>query len=367
MTGPDVIVNDVFVDPLDSNHVLLATDRGGVLRSRDGAASFTPSNEGFSERKVEALLVDQANPERFYAGVVNDKSYGGVFVSKDSGRQWEQIADGLEERDVYALAQSPEGIVLAGTNHGIFALEAGAEEAPSLRWLPRNTIQNTLVKTAVEIHYGKRVNVEKQVKETARQLSGRVQALDLTGDAWLASTTEGLFTSIDKGANWQGGPVMGAVDFLSVAAHGAMLAATRADEVALSLDAGHSWDLMNIPAMLTRIHSVAFSKDGSVWLGAREGVYFSRDLGKTWMWVNRFPLNDVDSLSFDAHLGMVLVSARSSDQIYLIDPRTIQWTWVQTGYRIAMARATGGRLVAASLYDGVLIEPQAEKREAWEK
>ncbi len=33
MTGPDVIVNDVFVDPRDSNHVLLATDRGGVLAS----------------------------------------------------------------------------------------------------------------------------------------------------------------------------------------------------------------------------------------------------------------------------------------------------------------------------------------------
>jgi photosystem II stability/assembly factor-like uncharacterized protein len=28
MTGPDVIVNDVYVDPHDSNHLLLATDRG---------------------------------------------------------------------------------------------------------------------------------------------------------------------------------------------------------------------------------------------------------------------------------------------------------------------------------------------------
>ena len=34
LTGPDVIVNDVFVDPGDSNHVLLATDRSGVLASR---------------------------------------------------------------------------------------------------------------------------------------------------------------------------------------------------------------------------------------------------------------------------------------------------------------------------------------------
>ena len=65
MTGPDVIVNDVFVDPQDSNHVLLATDRGGVLASSDAGASFAASNEGFSERKVEALLVDRGNPARF--------------------------------------------------------------------------------------------------------------------------------------------------------------------------------------------------------------------------------------------------------------------------------------------------------------
>jgi len=41
MTEPDVIVNDVYVDPRDTNHVLLATDRGGVLLSEDAASSFT--------------------------------------------------------------------------------------------------------------------------------------------------------------------------------------------------------------------------------------------------------------------------------------------------------------------------------------
>src|SRR6266568_230226 len=35
-TGPEVIVNDVFVDPTDANRMLLATDRGGVLASNDG-------------------------------------------------------------------------------------------------------------------------------------------------------------------------------------------------------------------------------------------------------------------------------------------------------------------------------------------
>ncbi len=34
MTGPDVIINDVYVDPKNTQHVMLATDRSGVLTSR---------------------------------------------------------------------------------------------------------------------------------------------------------------------------------------------------------------------------------------------------------------------------------------------------------------------------------------------
>ena len=42
MTDADVIVNDVYVDPTDSNRVLLATDRGGVLASNDAGVTFAP-------------------------------------------------------------------------------------------------------------------------------------------------------------------------------------------------------------------------------------------------------------------------------------------------------------------------------------
>jgi photosystem II stability/assembly factor-like uncharacterized protein len=368
MTGPDVIVNDVFVDPGDSNHVLVATDRGGVLLSGDAGTSFVAANEGFSGRKVEALLVEPpavgptAPAARIFAGVVNDKSYGGVFVSNDGSAHWEQISEGLEGRDVFALAESPEGTIVAGTNHGIFALEIkkDAGDTPGFHWSSRSTIQNTLVKTATETHNGKRINIEKQVKDTRREMDGRVRALDLSGEAWLAATPGGVYTSKDHGESWQGGPVMGVGDYLAVAAHGAQLTAGRKDGVVLSTDGGESWRPMGIPAMLTRIHSIVFSADGTLWLGAREGVYFTHDLGKTWMWVQRFPLTDVDALFYDAHLGRILVSSRSSDQVYAIDPKSLEWKWWQTDYKIALVRAAGELLLAASLYDGVLMEPGTE-------
>ena len=358
MTGPDVIVNDVYVDPHDSNHLLLATDRGGVLASRDGGTSFTASNEGVSARKVVSLLVDQKDPARMYAGLVNDKSYGGVFVSTNGGSAWAQIGGGpdggLNGRDVFALAQTKDGTVLAGTSHGLFALNT---DGPAPVWQPRNTIANTLTKTASETHYGKRVNIERQVKAPQIELASRVNALDVSGEVWLASTSYGIVTSKDQGASWQGGPVMGPGEYLSVSIHGETMAAARPDRVVLSRDSGGTWMPMQIPTMLTRIHRVAFTDDGTLWLGAREGVYFTHDLGKTWLWIERMPFRDVDDLYYDAHMGKVLVSSRSSDQVYAIDPKTLKWKWAQTGYAIGLIRAAGDKMVAASMFDGVLVEP----------
>jgi len=378
MTGSDVIVNGVYVDPRDSNRVLLATDRGGVLASGDAGSTFTPSNQGISERKIAALLVDRNDPAILYAGVVNDKNFGGVFRSTDGGAHWQQLGSGLDGRDVFALGQTKDGAVVAGTSHGIFVLgsplpdppaAAGSDPSPAanggagpagavLAWQPRNTIANTLTKTVTQTHLHTRVNTEKEVKAPVIELQSNVNALDVSGDVWVAATSYGLLTSRDQGATWQGGPLFGENYYLSVAVHGNAIAAARADGVVLSQDAGKTWWPMGVPTMLTRIHGIVFSPDGALWLGAREGVYFTRDLGKIWMWVQRLPFRDVDDLSYDPSLKKILVSSRSSDQIYAIDPKTMKWDWWQTGYSIALIRSAGSRLVAASLNDGVLVGPQ---------
>jgi photosystem II stability/assembly factor-like uncharacterized protein len=342
----------VFVDPADPDRVLMATDRGGVMVSTDAAARFEASNRGFSARKVEALLVDPRHPQQVYAGVVNDKTFGGVFASSDGGAQWQHLEDGLDGRDVFALAEAADGTVLAGTNSGIFALQKA--DAP---WQPRNTIANTIAQPATVMALGKRVTIEKQVKVAPREFSGRVYALDLSGDIWAAATSGGLFTSKDKGDTWQGGPAMGVGDYTSVTTHGQEMAAARPTGVVLSNDGGATWWPMGIPTAVTRIHGVAFSADATLWLGSREGVYFTRDKGKTWMWAHRLPLVDVSDLFYDAQSNRVLVSSRGSDFIYAIDVNTLAWKWYQTGYGLLRVRAAGDRLMAASLDDGVLAEP----------
>ena len=385
MTGPDVIVNDVWVDPNDTKHVLLATDRSGVLYSRDGAASFVASNDGFSGRKVEALLVDNSNPSRMLVGVANDKTYGGVFASTDGGTNWNHIGEGLEGGDVFALAQAQDGTVLAGTNHGIFILSTDTNLAGG-NWRPRNTIQNSMTKkvtqktkdtkvvekikgkTVTVLKKGKSITIDQLVKDRPHEFEGRVYALDLSGDVWLASTSSGLLTSKDHGATWQGGLVMGSGDYFTAAAHGTTMAAAKWDKVVVSTDAGQTWKPVELPTGLTRIYRAVFSADGTLWLGAREGVYFTRDQAQTWEWFERLPFRDVNDLYYDPQLNKLLASSRHNDFVYFIDPVPLTWKWREIGgYPIMLIRSAGDKLLAASLYDGVVVETRAARQQTAKK
>ena len=355
MTGPDVIVNDVWIDPDNPNRILLATDRSGVLASDDAAVTFTASNRGFTARKVEALLVDSGNPAKIYAGVANDKAYGGAFVSTDGGEEWKQIADGLAGRDVFALSQAQDGTVIAGTNSGVFALDQA-----SGTWAARNTIVNTVAQEVRKVVRGKHVSTVQAVEQKL-ELSSRIYALDLSTDVWVAAAEGGIYTSHDQGATWQGGPVAGSGDYRAVAAHGATMAAARPDSLAVSTDAGQSWMPVSIPTAITRVYRVVFSANGAMWLGTREGVYFSRDQGKNWLWLHRLPMVDVNGLTYDAQQDRILASSRGSDFVYSIDVKSLTWTWQKTGFPLYIVRSAAGHLIAASRTEGVLLESSAEQ------
>jgi len=357
LTGSDVIVNDIHLDPEHPGHILLATDRSGVLASTDGGATFTQSNQGFSARIVEALVADNRDPHRILAGVVNDKSYGGVFLTTDQGANWAQISAGLDGRDVYTMAQAQDGTVLAGTSHGIFVLDDG-QGGMEPHWQLRSSIVNAGTKIVAETVKGRRVNRLEKIVLPAREMGSRVAAFDLTGDVWLAATAEGLFTSADHAATWQGGLVLGSGEYHTVAVWDGEMLAARRQGLVYSKDQGRNWDPLGIPSKIKDIRSIAFSKGGELWIGAGDGVYFSRDKGLTWFWLDRVPARDVGDLYFDSQSGRMLVTSRSSEVLYSIDPKSLTFTAATTGYRLYMARTAAGVRFAASLEDGVLMEPR---------
>jgi photosystem II stability/assembly factor-like uncharacterized protein len=350
MTGPDVIINDVYVDPKNAQHVLLATDRNGVLESDDAASTFRASNSGFSQRQVSSLLVD-AKTQTIYAGVVNDKTFGGVFVSHDEGATWTQQSDGLQGRDVFTLTQSPQGTILAGTNAGILRLD-GAD------WQPIGKIVKAEQKTSYVVHRGKRTKTEKTVMVPAGQIDERIHDLNASGSTWYAATAKGIYSSSDQGATWEGGPVLGKAEYRSVVVSGPVVVASERTGLAMSTDEGKNWQPLAMPQKLTWLQSVALTDSGSLWLGGREGVFYSDDHGQNWTEMKSLPLSDISGLSYDAEMKRIIVTSWTSSWVLAVDPADRTFKFYDPGWKVRHVRSMDGRLLAATSYNGVVLEPQ---------
>jgi photosystem II stability/assembly factor-like uncharacterized protein len=351
MTGPDVIVNDVYVDPKNPQHVLLATDRGGVLESDDSAISFKASNAGFSQRQVSSLLVDSKASSTLLAGVVNDKAYGGVFVSHDDGATWSQQSNGLQGRDVFSLSQTADGVVLAGTNAGLFRWDGTL-------WQPVGKLVKSETQTSYVVHKGKRAKVEKTMIVADGQIDVRVTDLDVSGSTWYAATVNGVYSTADQGATWEGGPVLGVKEYRAVAASGPMVIAAQRTALAMSQDAGKTWQPMAMPQKLNWLQSIAIAGNGSVWVGGRQGVFYSEDHGQSWNEMTNLPVSDISGLGYDPELKRVLVTSWGSSWVLAVDPTNRTFKFWDPGWKVRHVRSSGGRLVAATAYNGVVLEPQ---------
>ena len=354
VSNPDVVVNDVMIDPRDSKRVLLATDRSGVMASTDGASTWTTSNHGYAHRYVSAILADNKDASTLYVGVVNDREYGGVFHSNDAGQHWSQKAAGLGGKDVFALKQAPSGMLVAGTNHGMYSLERNASE-----WHPMNVL--LLESTSKTPRQGSRKAVTTTTFQKS-QLESRVNDLELGSERWLAATTTGIYSSTDQGKTWKGGEVLAQIDFVSVRAEGSTVVAATRSSVLVSNDRGTTWKRAGVPSYVVSIRSAAIASDGQFIVASREGAFRSVDGGATWEHVgNGLPGKDITSVSFDPTHKRLLATSDAPGVIF--ESRDGGRSWQRgpdSGFPLRRVSIIGGRFVGATPFDGVILQPEGE-------
>jgi photosystem II stability/assembly factor-like uncharacterized protein len=157
------------VDPSNSQRLIAGNSEGTLLRSSDGATTWTSVHTG-----KPALTTVAFSP--FNSGLVLAGTRGsGGLVSRDGGATW-AVATGLEGRQVRVFSFSLT-IVAAGTDKGVFISQDGSS------WQPSGLANRSIAALAVTA-----------IHVPVRLIAG--------SDGPLIAGTVPLFQSIDGGVNW---------------------------------------------------------------------------------------------------------------------------------------------------------------------
>ncbi|MGI5215563.1 WD40/YVTN/BNR-like repeat-containing protein [Plantactinospora sp. CA-290183] len=106
-------IHSVLPHPTDPARVVVAMSTGGVYRTDDAGASWTPGNSGIRAyflpeewpefgQCVHKIARDAADPERLYA-----QNHHGVYRSVDGGGTWQSIAEGLPSDFGFPMVAHP--------------------------------------------------------------------------------------------------------------------------------------------------------------------------------------------------------------------------------------------------------------------
>lgn len=133
--GGGEAVHTVVTDRRDPAAVTVAVSTAGVFRSRDGGASWDPSNDGVSAvflpdphpefgQCVHKIAQDAGDLDRLYL-----QNHWGVYRSDDAGGHWTDIGAGLPSDFGFAVAAHPHRPDTAY----VFPITADSDRVPADR------------------------------------------------------------------------------------------------------------------------------------------------------------------------------------------------------------------------------------------
>jgi len=83
-------VTSFAVDPLNQQHIIIGAETGGVWKTTNEGATWTPLTDNMSDLRVYAITMDPNNSDVYYWGGV-----GSIFKSTNAGATWDLHSDQL--------------------------------------------------------------------------------------------------------------------------------------------------------------------------------------------------------------------------------------------------------------------------------
>jgi uncharacterized protein (TIGR03437 family) len=355
-------VNAIAIDPRDNNTVYIGAAEGGVWKTADGGANWTPLTDDQPSIANGAIALDPANPDIVYVGTgeenfSGDSYYGaGILKSTDGGQTWTNIVGPFLRAVIGSMAIHPSNgqVLLCTTSTGIWRSEDGAAN-----WTRVLSGVGTFVlfdPTNGDIAYAALGNTG------GSTLNGVYKSTD-GGITWSPSNGSGANAIPSQGtgrismaiANSSTNTLFASIENTATGSSGRLLGIWK------TTDGGQTWNQLPIPASLVTLwggqvwynNAIAVSPtDPSVvWAGGTP-LFRSLDGGSTWAQVSQVGPNGVQ-IHVDQHL---FVFTNDGSKLYLANDGGIYSTADAGASRVNFTDLNA-TLAITQFYPGFSVHP----------
>jgi photosystem II stability/assembly factor-like uncharacterized protein len=218
--GPDGgDVRSIAVDPKDKNHLLITTADGQIHTSTDAGKTWRMlANLNQPQLVLDQLLFDSRDSKTIYVSGNRGKKAGGFFRSTDGGVTWKESKD-LRNESINAMTQAKDdpNTIFVGSTNGVWMSKNSGEdfELISSTTMPKDV--NSLEvdpKSSTTIYAGTSWRPYKSTdsgKNWRLIKTGMIDDSDIFAitvnskdhDHLIASACSGIYESLNAGEQWK--------------------------------------------------------------------------------------------------------------------------------------------------------------------
>jgi photosystem II stability/assembly factor-like uncharacterized protein len=316
------------------NIIFAGTMYRGIFRSNNNGDKWDSVSTGLTNKSIRSFAIKNEN---FFAGTLS-----GVSLSTDNGINWFEANTGLVATTVLDLKIS-NGSVITGTYQ--CGVSKSIDNGNSWKATNLNFANNSIYKLAINnnnifaaLYFGNEVYLSQDNGENWKAVSQipkkktqfLIYNISIFNDIIFASTSEGLFKSVNNGTNWtelDTNLIVTKTYIECFTSIDTIIYAGTNNGLYISSNKGNNWTLQDS----TIKNITCFEVNGNnIYAGTYEnGVLLSTDNGLNWTEINKGnPNKYIKSLT---SIGSNFFAGTYDGGIYLSTNNGLNWSSINTG------------------------------------